>query len=64
LIEALNELPLAYIHLMNGMFPLDNYPHYPKNAVETFGSISKHLVIANAGFNKESGEAELDKGYS
>lgn len=64
LIKALNELPLAYIHLMNGMFPLNNYPHYPKNAIETFGSISKHLVIANAGFNKESGEAELEKGIA
>ncbi|MCF0049073.1 alkene reductase [Dyadobacter sp. LJ53] len=64
LIEALNEMPLAYIHLMNGMFPLDNFPNYPKNAIETFGSISKHLVIANAGFNKESGEAELDKGIA
>ena len=64
LIDALNELPLAYIHLMNGMFPLNNYPHYPKNAIETFGSISKHLVIANAGFNKESGEAELEKGIA
>jgi len=64
LIEALNELPLAYIHLMNGMFPLNNYPHYPKNAIETFGSISKHLVIANSGFNKESGEAELEKGIA
>ncbi|MNQ88561.1 N-ethylmaleimide reductase [compost metagenome] len=64
LIEALNELPLAYIHLMNGMFPLDNYPHYPKNAIEAFGNISKHLVIANAGFNKESGEAALEKGIA
>jgi N-ethylmaleimide reductase len=64
LIEALNELPLAYIHLMNGVFPLDNYPHYPKNAIETFGSISKHLIIANGGFNKESGEAELEKGIA
>jgi N-ethylmaleimide reductase len=64
LIEALNELPLAYIHLMSGMLPLNNYPHYPKNAIETFGSISKHLVIANAGFNKESGEAELEKGIA
>jgi N-ethylmaleimide reductase len=64
LIEALNALPLSYIHLMNGMLPLDNYPNYPKNAVETFGSISKHLVIANAGFNKETGEAELEKGIA
>ena len=64
LIEALNQMPLAYIHLMNHMYPLDNYSHYPKNAIETFGSISKHLVIANAGFNKESGEAELKKGIA
>ncbi|MDO3624742.1 alkene reductase [Mucilaginibacter sp. BT774] len=64
LIEALNELPLAYIHLMNGLFPLDNYPHYPKNALETFGSISKHMVIANGGFNKDSGEGELGKGIA
>ncbi|PAM96380.1 alkene reductase [Flavobacterium sp. IR1] len=64
LIEALNALPLSYIHLMNGMLPLDNYPNYPKNVIETFGSISKHLVIANAGFNKETGEAELEKGIA
>ncbi|MFW0718378.1 alkene reductase [Pedobacter sp. N23S346] len=64
LIEALNELPLAYIHLMNAMFPLDNYPHYPKNVIETFGRVSNHLVIANAGYTKESGEAELEKGIA
>lgn len=64
LIEALNELPLAYIHLMNGLFPLDSFPNYPKNTIETFGTISKHLVIANGGFNKESGEAELEKGIA
>ncbi|MCC8409096.1 alkene reductase [Mucilaginibacter sp. UR6-1] len=64
LIEGLNQLPLAYIHLMNGLFPLDNYPQYPKNAVETFGKISKHLVIANGGFDKDSGEAELEKGIA
>lgn len=64
LIEALNELPLAYIHLMNSVFPLDSFPNYPKNTIDTFGSISKHLVIANGGLNKESGEAELEKGIA
>ena len=64
LIEALNELPLAYVHLMNGMFPLDHLPHYPKNVMETFGRVSSHLVIANAGYTKESREAELDKGIA
>ncbi|MDQ0639936.1 N-ethylmaleimide reductase [Pedobacter sp. W3I1] len=64
LIEALNDLPLAYVHLMNGMFPLDNHPHYPKNVIETFGTLSNHLVIANAGYNRETGEAELEKGIA
>jgi N-ethylmaleimide reductase len=49
---------------MNAMVPLDNYPHYPKNVMETFGRISKHPIIANAGYNKESGEAELEKGIA
>jgi N-ethylmaleimide reductase len=64
LIDALNDLPLAYIHLMNGMFPLDNHPHYPKNVIDTFGGVSNHLVIANAGYNRETGEAELEKGIA
>ncbi|SHN23715.1 alkene reductase [Chitinophaga sp. CF418] len=64
LIEALNQMPLAYIHLMNAMFPLDKFPHYPKDVMGTFGPISKHLVIANAGYNKETGEAELEKGIA
>lgn len=64
LIEELNKMPLAYLHLMNAMVPLDNYPHYPKNVMETFGRISKHPIIANAGYNKESGEAELEKGIA
>lgn len=64
LIAALNELPLAYIHLMNGMFPLNHLPHYPKNVMENFGSLSNHLVIANGGYSKETGEAELEKGIA
>jgi N-ethylmaleimide reductase len=62
LIEALNAMPLAYIHLMNAMFPLDQYPHYPKNVMETFGSISTHPVIANGGYDRETGKAELANG--
>lgn len=64
LIEALNEMPLAYIHLMNAMYPLDKYPHYPKNVMETFGSISRHPVIANGGYDRETGKAELAKGIA
>lgn len=64
LIEHLNTMPLAYLHIMNVPFPADHFPHYPADAVETFGKISKHPVIANCGYTRESGEAELQKGIA
>ncbi len=64
LIEKLNDLPLAYIHLMNALFPIDNLPHYPKDVMGTFGTLSKHLIMANGGYNAETGEAELQKGIA
>lgn len=64
LINELDEQPLAYVHLMNGLFPLDKLPHYPKNVLETFGKLTKHTVIANGGYDAETGEAELQKGIA
>lgn len=64
LIETLNTMSLAYVHLMNAMVPLDDYPHYPKNVMETFGRLSNLPIIANAGYSKETGEAELQKGIA
>lgn len=64
LINGLDTLPLAYIHLMNGLFPLDKLPHYPKNVLETFGKLTKHTIIANGGYDGETGEAELKKGIA
>ena len=64
LIEALDELPLAYIHLMNGLFPLDKLPHYPKDVINTFGKLTKHTVMANGGYNGETGEEELERGIA
>ncbi|RFS21706.1 alkene reductase [Chitinophaga silvatica] len=64
LIEALNKMSLAYIHLMNPMYPLDKYPHYPKDVIDTFGRMSHHLVIANAGYDQQTGEAELQRGIA
>ncbi len=64
LIKELNKLPLAYIHIMNVPFPVDQLPHYPLNSVEEFGKESIHPVIANCGYNQVSGEAELNKGIA
>jgi N-ethylmaleimide reductase len=57
-------LPLAYLHLMNVPFPAEKFPQYPLNPIDTFGKLSKHIVIANCGYTKETGEAELEKGIA
>ncbi len=64
LIKELNKLPLAYLHIMNIPFAVDQLPHYPLNSVEEFGKESVHPVIANCGYNQASGEAELNKGIA
>lgn len=64
LINELNKMPLSYIHLMNVPFPADKFPQYPTNNIETFGKISQHNIIANCGYTKETGEAELEKGIA
>lgn len=64
LINELNKMPLAYIHLMNMPFPADKFPQYPTNSIETFGKLTKHPVIANWAYTQETGEAELEKGIA
>ena len=64
LINELNKMPLAYMHLMNVPFHADKFPHYPLNSIDTFGQLSKHIVIANCDYTKETGEAELKKGIA
>ena len=64
LIEHLNEMPLTYVHLMKVPFPADKFPQYPVDALETFGKISKHPIIANCGYTRETGEETLQKGLA
>lgn len=64
LIDELNKMPLSYIHIMNVPFPSDKFPHYPSNSIETFGKLTHHTVIANCGYTRETGEAELEKGIA
>ncbi len=64
LIQELNTLPLAYIHLMNVPFPADAFPQYPSHVIDSFGKLTHHTVIANCGYTQETGEAELEKGIA
>jgi N-ethylmaleimide reductase len=62
LLGELDKLPLAYVQLMNAMFPTDNLPQYPRDVMGVFSPATKHMIIANGGYTRESGEAELEKG--
>ena len=64
LLRSLDKLPLAYIQLMNAMFPTDDLPQYPRDVMGVFGPATKHMIIANGGYTGESGEAELEKGIA
>ena len=62
LIWELNKMDIAFVELMkrSPMFPL--LPGYPEtDEIEFFGSLVKHTLIANTGYNKDTGEAELQK---
>lgn len=64
LLKELNKMPLLYVQLMNAMFPTDNLPQYPRDVIGTFGKITKHPVLANGGYTRETGEQELEKGIA
>ena len=62
LIMRLNELPLAYLHLMQGLFPLDKLPSWPKDALATFGPLYRGTLITNGGYDRDRAEQVLKEG--
>jgi N-ethylmaleimide reductase len=62
LLSELDKLPLAYVQLMNAMFPTDKLPQYPRDVLGVFSPATKHLIMANGGYTRDSGEAELENG--
>lgn len=62
LIRELDKMPLAYIHLMRAMMPLDAFPHWPKDVTGTFGKLTTKTVIANGGFDRETAEETIAAG--
>lgn len=56
LISKLDKLPLAYLHLMQPVFPIDAFPHWPTNVIRAFGPLYKGDIIVNGGYNRENAE--------
>ena len=60
LFDKLNELPIAYFHLMQPLFPADNLPHHAKDVLADFGKMVKKHIIINGGYDRETAETEID----
>jgi N-ethylmaleimide reductase len=56
LISKLDKLPLAYLHLMQPVFPIDAFPHWPTNVLHAFGSLFHGDIIVNGGYNRDNAE--------
>ena len=48
--------------VMRALFPLDNFPHWPRDVLATFGPQINSPLIANGGYDAASGEAALQSG--
>ncbi|QPH38620.1 alkene reductase [Pedobacter endophyticus] len=65
LIDELNKLDFAYVELMRRSPYFPSPSHYPANdEIELFGSMIQQTVIANAGYDRASAEAELENGVA
>ena len=65
LIEEMNKLDFAHVELMKRSPFFPSPEHYAAdNEIEFFGRKIRQAVIANAGYDKASGEAELEKGIA
>ena len=62
LIGELNKLLLAYLHLMQPLFPLDDFPTWPTDVLAAYGQLFDGPVIANAGYTQDTAEQELATG--
>lgn len=65
LIEELNKFNFAYVELMRRSPYFPSPAHYPADdEIGLFGGMIRQTVIANAGYDKTSAEAELEKGIA
>lgn len=63
-VKRLNEYNLAYLHLLEPLSSLENYPHMLREVSSHFRKIYEGTLMTNGGFTKESANKALHKGYA
>lgn len=64
LIKKLDALNLAYLHLVEPMLPLDEYPHMIREVARYFRPVWKGPLITAGNYDQEKGEAALRDGIA
>ena len=64
LITELDKLDLAYVQLMGSLFPIDAFPHWPKDVLGTFGPLFHGTIMANGGYDRDKAEAAIEAGLA
>lgn len=62
LIDRLNPLPLAYLHLMRAVPDPQRFPSWPRDTVATFAPRFRGPVIVNGGYGRTEAESAVEAG--
>ena len=64
LIGQLDALPLAYLHLMRATPDAARFPHWPQDAIATFGPLFHGAILVNGGYDRDTAEAAVVGGVA
>jgi len=64
IIEKLNNYDLAYLHLINPMMPIDEYPEMVSDVAEFYGKLYHGNKIINCGYTRATGNEAIEKGVT
>lgn len=62
LIERLNGLPLAYLHLMRAEPDPERFPTWPRDAIASFGPLVRCPLLVNGGYERDTAETIVAQG--
>ena len=64
ILNKLNDYKLAYLHLVEPMLPLDNYPHMVNEVAKFFRPVWKGPLITAGNYDFEKGEIAINHGIA
>lgn len=63
-INKLNDYNLAYLHLVEPLLPLDEYPHFVKEVAKHFRKVYRGTLMTCGNFTQEKGNQYIREGWA